>query len=140
MHECQRTKEDANKYRKDFLDFVCLSLKNEIVVKELEALLPFDNFVSSWLRIVDDKSLVKSVGFFMMRMEMEPATFSFGIRIMLAGGEFNQELNSTIFITAFQTIKQLRKKIMSDVFSTRIMDCIEKEIDKSFFSKDNSYI
>ena len=135
MYECQQTKDAVNRYKQDFLDFVCKSLNDEKVIRKTKALLPFDNFVSSRLHIVDDNQLVKSMGFSIMRMEVEPATFSLGISIEIGVGTYNNKSNTTLFIAAFKTMEQLGEYVKNEPFSSTVSEYFEEEIEKSFYSQ-----
>ena len=131
---CALTNKDAvAKSKKDFLNFVVKSLDSESISKASEALLPFDNFVSAKQCFVNESSLVRSMGFSLMRMELEPSTFSLGISIEICGGTYNNKTNSTLFITAFKTMTQLSEYVKSDGFSSTVTEYFESEIDKSFF-------
>lgn len=130
---CQKEKDAVAKSKKDFLNFVVKSLDSESISKASEALLPFDNFVSAKQCFVNESSLVRSMGFSLMRMELEPSTFSLGISIEICGGTYNNKTNSTLFITAFKTMTQLSEYVKSDGFSSTVTEYFESEIDKSFF-------
>lgn len=135
---CQKAKEAVNKNKKEFLDFVIKSIDSESIAKASEALLPFDNFVSAKQCYVDESPLIKSMGFSLMRMELEPSTFSLGISIEICGGTYNNKINSTLFITAFKTMPQMSEYVRSDSFSSAVTEYFESEIDKCFFQKDNN--
>ena len=130
---CQKEKDAVKKNKKEFLNFVAKSLDSGSIAKASEALLPFDNFVSAKQYFVDESSLIRSMGFSLMRMEMEPSTFSLGISIEICGGSYNNKTNSTLFITAFKTMTQLSEYVRSDGFSSTVTEYFESEIDKSFF-------
>ena len=134
MHECQRTKNEVSNNKKDYLDFMGRCFDNENVVNAANALLPFDNVISFRLRFVNENSLVKSMGFSLLRMEIVPAIFSLGISIELRGGGYNQQLYSTVFIKACQTLEQLKEYVKSKVFSSHVTDSFDAEVDKSFYS------
>ena len=138
MHQCQKAKDDVNKSKKKYLDFVAKSLENRHIENAAASLLPFDNVISARLHFVDDASQVKSMGFSVMRMELTPATYSLGISIEISKGEYNSSANPTIFLTAFQPLEQLREYVKSEVFSSTMIEYFESEIDKCFFPKDNN--
>ena len=71
MIQCQKTKDAFNKNKKNYLEFVAKSLGNQNIEKAAEALLPFDKFVTAKLNFVDENSQIKSMGFTLMRMELE---------------------------------------------------------------------
>ena len=130
---CQKEKDVVEKKKKEFLNFVVKSLDSKSIAKASEALLPFDNFVSAKQCLVDESSLIRSMGFSLMRMELEPSTFSLGINIEICGGTYNNKTNSTLFITAFKTMTQLSEYVRSDSFSSTVTEYFESEIDKSFY-------
>ena len=134
MHQCQKAKDAANKNMKKYLDFVAKSLENRHIENAAASLLPFDNVISARLRFVDDASQVKSMGFSVMRMELTPASYSLGISIEISKGEYNSSSNPKIFLTAFQTLEQLREYVKSEVFSSTVIEYFESEIDKCFFT------
>jgi len=138
MHQCQKAKDAVNKNKKKYLDFVAKSLDNRCIENAAASLLPFDNVISAQLRFVDDASQVKSMGFSVMRMELTPASYSLGISIEISKGEYNSSSNPKIFLTAFQTLEQLREYVKSEVFSSTVIEYFESEIDKCFFPKDNN--
>lgn len=134
MHQCQKAKDAANKNMKKYLDFVAKSLDNRRIENAAASLLPFDNVISARLRFVDDASQVKSMGFSVMRMELTPASYSLGISIEISKGEYNSSSSPKIFLTAFQTLEQLREYVKSEVFSSTVIEYFESEIDKCFFT------
>lgn len=133
MHQCQRAKDAVSKNKKKYLDFVSKSLENRRIENAAASLLPFDNVISARLRFVDDASLVKSMGFSVMRMELTPATYSLGISIEISEGEFNSSVNPTIFLTAFQPLEQLREYVKGENFSIQVTEIFDSQIDNSFF-------
>ena len=138
MHQCQKAKDAVNKNKKKYLEFVAKSLYNRRIENAAASLLPFDNVISARLHFVDDASQVKSMGFSVMRMELTPASYSLGISIEISKGEYNSSSNPKIFLTAFQTLEQLREYVKSEVFSSTVIEYFESEIDKCFFQKDNN--
>lgn len=135
---CQKTKDDLNKNKKQFLDFVVKGLSSGNVVKAAEALLPFDNFVCAKLSFVDEESQIKSLGFSLMRMEVEPSTFSLGISIEVSGSKFNGGIAQTMFVTAFHTLEELKNYSMSVEFSKHVSEVFEAQIEDCFYSQKNS--
>lgn len=135
---CQKEKDVVEKKKKEFLNFVVKSLDSKSIAKASEALLPFDNFVSAKQCFVDESSLIRSMGFSLMRMELEPSTFSLGISIEICGGTYNNKTDSILLITAFKTMTQLSEYVRSDGFSSTVTEYFESEIDKSFYSKNKN--
>lgn len=137
MHQCQRAKDAVSKNKKKYLDFVSKSLENRRIENAAASLLPFDNVISARLRFVDDASLVKSMGFSVMRMELTPATYSLGISIEISEGEYNSSVNPTIFLTAFQTLGQLREYVKGENFSIQVTEIFDSQIDNSFYPSND---
>lgn len=137
MHQCQRTKDVVSKNKKKYLEFVAKSLDNKRVENTAASLLPFDNVISARLRFVDDTSLVKSMGFSVMRMELIPATYSLAISIEIDKGEYNAGVNPTIFLTAFQPLDQLREYVKGRDFSIQVTEVFDSQIDNIFYPITN---
>ena len=137
MHQCQKTKDAVNQNKKKYLDFVAKSLDNRRIENAVASLLPFDNVISARLRFVDDTSLVKSMGFSVMRMELTPATYSLGISIEISEGEYNAGTNPTIFLTAFQPLEQLREYVKGRNFAIQVTEVFDSQIESSFYPSNN---
>ena len=137
MHQCQRTKDAVSKNKRKYLDFVVKSLDNKRIDNAAASLLPFDNVISARLRFVDDTSLVKSMGFSVMRMELTPATYSLGISIEIGKGEYNAGTNPTIFLTAFQPLEELREYVKGQNFAIQVTEVFDSQIDNCFYPTDN---
>ena len=133
---CQKTKDVVNGSKKEYVEFVARCLDNEDFIKAVNELLPFDNVAQAKLKIVDDASLVKSLGLSIMRMDPESPLFSLGISIELVDGEENKAVNTTIFISACRTLEELREFVKTDAFSMQVKENYEKQIEKSFSSQD----
>lgn len=131
-YNCQKTKDGINSSLKEYVEFVAICLVREDFVKAMNKLLPFDNVAQAKLKIVDDASPVKSLGLSIMRMEPELPLFSLGISIEIAGSEYNEEVNSTTFISACRTIEELREYVKSDAFLLKVKENFEKQIKDSF--------
>jgi hypothetical protein len=86
---------------------------------------------------MDDASQVKSMGFSVMRMELTPATYSLGISIEISEGEYNISASPTIFLTAFQSLKQLREYVKGQKFSLQVTEFFDSQIDNSFYPSNN---
>ena len=137
MHQCQKAKDAVNKNKKKYLDFVAKSIDNRRIENAAASLLPFDNVISVRLRFVDDASQVKSMGFSVMRMELTPATYSFGISIEISEGEYNSAATPTIFLAAFQPLEQLREYVKGRNFSLQVTEIFDSQIDNSFYSNND---
>lgn len=140
MIQCQKTKDALNKNKKEFLDFVVKGLSSGNIVKAAEALLPFDNFVCAKLSFVDEASLIKSLGFSLMRMEVEPSTFSLGISIEISDSKFNDGIAQTMFVTAFHTLEELKNYSMSADFSKHVSEVFEAQIEDCFYSQKKTKV
>ena len=132
---CQKAKDAVNRQKKDYVEFVVKSLNSDSVANASEALLPFDNFVCARQHYVDRASLIESMGFFLMRMGLEPATFSLGISFEIKEGSCNKRAKSMVFITACKTYDKLKQFVESDDFSKQMSETFEQQIDKCFFQK-----
>ena len=137
MKACQQTKAFVSLNMKDYLDFAIKTLDDAEFVKSATALLPFDNFADARLRFMDASSQVKSMGFSVMRMELTPATYSLGISIEISEGEYNISISPTIFLTAFQSLKQLREYVKGQKFSLQVTEFFDSQIDNSFYPSNN---
>jgi hypothetical protein len=137
MHQCQRTKDAVSKNKRKYLDFVVKSIDNKRIENAAASLLPFDNVISARLRFVDDSSLVKSMGFSVMRMEITPASYSLGISIEISEGEYNVSANPTIFLTAFQPLEQLREYVKGRDFAIQVTEVFDSQIDNIFYPRNN---
>jgi len=137
MHQCQRTKDTVSKNKRKYLDFVVKNLDSKRIENAAASLLPFDNVISARLWFVDNTSLVKSMGFSVMRMELTPATYSLGISIEISEGEYNVSTNPTIFLTAFQPLEQLREYAKGRDFAIQVTEVFDSQIDNSFYPSNN---
>lgn len=135
MKACQQTKAIISQNMKDYLDFAVKTLDDEEFVKSATALLPFDNFADARLRFMDDSSRVKSMGLSLMKNELEPAKYSLGISIELAGDDGNDNTGTTVFIIAGRTLDELKKFVGSDQFSRETKQQIEQLIEGYFYSR-----
>lgn len=135
-YSCQQTKSAVDGNKKEYVEFVARCLDNEVFLKTVNELLPFDNVAMAKLKIVGDYSSVKSLGLSIMRIEPELPFFSLGISIELAGGEENKAVNSIIFISACRTLEELRESVKTDAFSMQVKKNFEKQIEESFSGQD----
>ena len=78
------------------------------------------------------------MGFSVMRMELTPATYAFGISIEISKGEYNSSANPTIFLTAFQPLEQLREYVKGRDFSLQVTEIFDSQIDNSFYPRNET--
>jgi len=126
---CQQAKDTINRKIPNFKEFVTNCLYNDDFVGAMNALLPFDKCVQSFLKIQDATSALKSMGLSIMRMNLNPSLFSLGISLIFEGCEENKTIGSTTFITACQTLEELRKTVETDAFLMQVRNSCEKQID-----------
>ena len=122
----------------DYYDPRLKEYRLSLIEKAAEALLPFDKFVTAKLNFVDENSQIKSMGFTLMRMELEPATYSLGISIEISDSEFNDEVAKTMFITAFHTMEELKDYSLSKDFSNHVTEVFEAQIERCFYPGSNN--
>lgn len=110
-----------------FLGFLSKTMDNDRFRIAMEALLPFDQLINDRLRFVDDLSPIKSMGVVVMKMEMEPAMFAFGIDMDIL--HLNCMTNRTTkFIVAFKTNEELRDLVRSETVTNQIEDFIIEQV------------
>lgn len=136
MQEYLDTKASVNYITEEFLRFVSICLNDEAFEVAVMALLPFDNSVQARLKNAYDNSLVKSMGVAMMRMEVEPQTFSLGVGIELEEGVYNEAVNAMTFVLAGKTIEETRTFVKTDSFSKLVKESFDKQVDISFSIKN----
>ena len=125
MYNLDEEKKAIDENKQAFLDFVEKCLDTEEFINCVNALLPFDKFAQAKLRIVNDASRVKSLGISIMRVEPEPALFSLGINIEIAEREHCCSQNQIVFVSACQSLDDLRRYVKSDDFDTAAMEHFE---------------
>lgn len=140
MKACQQTKAFVSQGMKDYLDFAVKTLDDADFVKSATALLPFDNFADARLRFMDDSSRVKSMGLSLMKNELEPAKYSLGISIELAGDEGNDNTETTVFIIAGRTLDELKEFAGSDLFAKEVKKEFENVIEDLFFHEEKTEV
>lgn len=118
-----------------FCKFVSASLRKKGIIQALNALLPFDHLVKASLMFVNDDVKVKSMGIALMRIDMEPAIFSFGISIEVDGSDINHAIESTEFLVACMTLEQLQAYVDTIEFTKSITEFFENEIDRSYYKQ-----
>lgn len=136
MYKCQKTKESVIRNKKDYLEFVSRILNDEGMTNAMNALLPFDNVVNAQLRIVDGTSQIKSMGVSVMRMELEPATFSLGISIEIFGSRYNKAASATEFVIGCQPIEKIQDYVKGEEFARQSLKTFDQLVEDCFFTKD----
>lgn len=117
---------------KEYIEFVSKCLDNDDFVDAMNELLPFDNCVQSRMKVADYTSVVKSMGLYIMRMEINPPLFSLGVSIEIADRGGNGTTNSTTFMVACKTIEELRGYVQTDEFVGLAQVNFEKQINECF--------
>lgn len=136
MYKCQKTKESVTRNKKDYLEFVSRILNDKEMVNAMNALLPFDNVVNAQLRIVDGTSQIKSMGVSVMRMELEPATFSLGISMEIFGSRYNKAVCSTEFVIGCQPIENILDYVQGEEFSRQVTGTFDQLVEDCFYPKE----
>lgn len=136
MKACQQTKAIISQNMKDYLDFAVKILNDEEFIKSATALLPFDSFADARLRFMDDSSRVKSMGLSLMKNELEPARYSLGVSIELAGDDGKENNETTAFIIAGRTLDELRDFVGSDQFAKDAKLQLEQQVEGYFYPEE----
>jgi hypothetical protein len=138
MKACQQTKANISQNMKDYLDFAVKTLDDGEFVKSATALLPFDNFADARLRFMDDSSRLKSMGLSLMKNELEPARYSLGVSIELAGDDGKENTETTAFIIAGRTLDELKGFVESDQFAKDARQQLEQQVEEYFYPVEES--
>lgn len=133
MKVCQQNKAFVSQNMKDYIDFAVKTLDDGEFVKSATALLPFDNFADARLRFMDGSSRVKSMGLSLMKNELEPAKYSLGVSIELAGDDRKENIETTAFIIAGRTFDELKEFVGSDQFAKDARQQFEQLIEGHFY-------
>ena len=136
LKACQQTKAFVSQNMKDYLDFAFKTFGDAEFVKSATALLPFDNFADARLRFMDDSSRVKSMGLSLMKNELEPARYSLGVSIELAGDDGKENNETTAFIIAGRTLDELRDFVGSDQFAKEARQELEQLVEGYFYPEE----
>ena len=131
MNLCERAKDSVRNMMGRYLAFVTFCLNDEEYVDTMENLLPLDSFARAKLKLRGEAT-INSLGLSVMKMDFEPSVFSLGISIEMAEGESNSEIDTTILISAYRTLEQLRDYVLTENFEKVVRDNFEKQIDISF--------
>ena len=78
---------------------------------------------------------MKSLGISIMRVELEPALFSLGINIEIVEREHGSSQNQTVFISACQSLNDLRRYVISESFAAAAMEHFESCIQQNYLSQ-----
>lgn len=135
MVSCSDMKSFVAEKTPTFCKFVSASLRNKSIIQALNALLPFDHLVKASLLFVNEDVRIKSMGIALMRIDMEPAIFSFGISIEVDGSDINQAIGNTEFLVACMTLEQLQAYVDTMDFSKSVTKFFENEIDRSYYKQ-----
>lgn len=138
MKACQQTKAFVSQNMKDYIDFAVKTLGDVEFIKSATALLPFDNFADARIRFMDDSSRLKSMGLSLMKNELEPAKYSLGVSIELAGDDGKENTETTAFITAGRTLDELKEFVGSDQFTKDARQQFEQLIEGHFYPVEES--
>ena len=133
MKACQQTKAFVSQNMKDYLDFAIKTFNDAEFIKSATALLPFDNFADARLRFMDDSSRLKSMGLSLMKNELEPAKYSLGVSIELAGDNGNETTDTTAFIIGGRTLDELKDYVGGDQFAKDARQQFEQLIEGYFY-------
>ena len=137
-YNCQQTKDAVNSRNEVFLEFAAKCLYCNDFIRAMNILLPFDNVARAKLKMVDDVSPIEGVGLSVMRMDFQPSLFMLGINIEIAEGVNNKAINSTIYISASNTLEQMREYVKSENFSRQVRENFARQIELSFSSHDRN--
>lgn len=119
-------------YFDDYIRLVQRFLFDKTMEKRALVLLPFDRQIQTVARILGCDHPIASMGFCLMRMEMEPAMFSFGISLEFKDGNEQVPISSVSFITACKTIENLRNWVHTEGFKNEVRAHFNKMISDVF--------
>lgn len=128
----QQAKSIVSNRAKEFTEYVAKCLDDDDFVDAMNNLLPFDKCLQSKMKIEDEATILKSLGFSVMRMELDPPRFSLGVSMEFEGSKENEATNSTVFIAACRTIEELRAYVRTEDFVKQSKDNIDKQIDNLY--------
>lgn len=107
-----------------FMDFVHACVNDKHFIAGSNKILPFDNALQADMILINNP--IKSIGISLMRMDMEPALFSFGISVNLVKGN----LKITEYIIACQSIDNIKQYTKSEKFRHQIKQFFSNNIQK----------
>ncbi len=129
----QQVKKRVNSWMGNYVDFVNICLKNENFVLAMHALLPFDNFASDSLLVLDNNTGLSKMGVAVMRIDIDPDLFSLGISLEIDEGECNPPYACTTLLTECMTLEDLRKQVLTEEFANNAAKNFEMMIDSCFY-------
>lgn len=133
MEQCDICKKTIESDMMQYIEFARAFLSDQATNRAANALLPFDGDVSGSLRFFRSDNLIKGMGTTLMRMELSPAIYSFGVVLKLAESEFGKEGSAGIYIAACRTLDEIRAWVGSDDFKKRAKRAFEGIVNRYFF-------
>ena len=127
----------VNSWMGNYVDFVTMCLKNENFVLAMNALLPFDNFASDSLLVLDNNIGLSKMGVAVMRVDLDPDLFSLGISLEIEESECNLPFACTTLLTGCMTLEDLRKHVLTEEFANNAEKNFEMMIDSCFYMAKN---
>ena len=133
----RQVKKRVHNWMGNYVDFVTMCLENENFVLAMHALLPFDNFASDSLLVLDNNTGVSKMGLAIMRVDMDPDLFSLGISLEIEESECNLPFACTTLLTGCMTLENLRKHVLTEEFANNAAKNFEMMIDSCFYMAKN---
>jgi len=100
-----------------FADFVRDRLNKDTFVTEAHALQPFSGNIQDTIGFYyKDETAVVIMGFSIMRMDIDPDIYTFGLCLTVEDKDYQFSRSAIRFVTACQTIEDLRSLSSSDDF------------------------
>lgn len=119
-------------YLDDYIRLVQRFLFDQAMGKRALALLPFDRQFQTVARIPGSDHPIATMGFCLIRMDMEPAMFSFGISLELKGDDEQATATSVSFIAACKTMADLRSWVYTKAFRRDVKTHFDRMISDGF--------
>ncbi|MCH4155251.1 MAG: hypothetical protein LKF31_03000 [Muribaculaceae bacterium] len=116
----------------NFIAFAQNILMNKTFITSAYSLLPFDKSINTSIDLNNNKSLVKNLGITLMRMDIEPDLFSFGLSITISGSKYSIGENATILISAGVSFDKICESINSTEFVNYAYTLFSQQIDDCF--------
>lgn len=120
-------------YLDDYIRLVQRFLFDQAMQRRILALLPFDRQIQTVARIPGSDHPIATMGFCLMRMDMEPPMFSFGISLELKGDDEQALLSSVSFIVACKTLEELRNWVCTEAFRSDVKTHFDRMISEGFW-------
>lgn len=124
-------------YLGDYIRLVQRFLFDQAMEKRALALLPFDRQIQTVARIPGCDHPIATMGFCLMRMDVEPAMFSFGISLELKGDDEQTLLSSVSFIAACKTMADLRNWVCTKAFRSDVKAHFDRMISEHACQSEN---